>query len=161
MRRNVMALAALMSLGVLWPVQQADAQLRRGGRGGIPPRVAEKIGVPKDVQQKVQQFAFDANAQIIELEADLKRARLELDKLLAQDRPDQRAVMALIDKVSKAEAEVRKNRVGLMLEVREALGPELWRKLQAEMPKRGGKARPGRGGRGGPGGPGGAADSDD
>ena len=98
MRRSVMALAALMSLVVLWPVNDAQAQWRRGGgRGGIPPRVAEKIGVPQDVQKRVQQLAFEANEQLINLEAELKRSRLELDKLLARARPVQRAVMSLID----------------------------------------------------------------
>jgi Spy/CpxP family protein refolding chaperone len=57
-----------------------------------------------------------------------------MEKLLASDKPDANAVMAQVDRVSRAEAEVRKNRLGLMLRIREALGPELWQKLRAEMP---------------------------
>jgi Spy/CpxP family protein refolding chaperone len=101
---------------------------------GIPPRIAARIGVPQEVQTKIQQMAFQSNEQLIGLEADLKRAQLEMEKLLASQKPDQSAVLAQVDRVSRAEAEVRKNRIGLMLRIREALGPELWQKLQAEMP---------------------------
>ena len=106
------------------------------GRGGIPPHVAERLGISKEVQQRVQALAFEANEQLIGLDADLKRARLELQKQLTVDRPDQRAVMALVDKIAKAEAEVRKNRLGLMLKVRELVGPEAWKKLQSEWEQR-------------------------
>ena len=107
-----------------------------GGRlhAGIPPEIATRIGVPEDVQKRIQQMAFQSNDQLIGLEADLRRAQLEMEKLLASDKPDANAVMAQVDRVSRAEAEVRKNRLGLMLRIREALGPELWQKLRAEMP---------------------------
>ena len=101
---------------------------------GLPPAVAARIGVPEDVQAKIQQMAFEANEQLIGLEADLKRAQLEMEKMLASQKPDSNSVLAQVDRVSRAEAEVRKNRLGLMLRIREALGPELWQKLQAEMP---------------------------
>lgn len=101
---------------------------------GIPPHVAARIGVPQETQTKIQQMAFQSNEQLINLEADLKRSQLELEKLLASQKPDHNAVLAQIDRVSRAETEVRKNRIGLMLRIREALGPELWQKLQAEMP---------------------------
>ena len=101
---------------------------------GIPAHIAARIGVPQELQAKIQQMAFQSNEQLIGLEADLKRAQLEMEKLLASQKPDANAVLAQVDRVSRAEAEVRKNRLGLMMRIREALGPELWQKLQAEMP---------------------------
>lgn len=100
---------------------------------GIPPHLAAKLGVPEETQKKIQQLTFQANEQLINFEAEVKRAQLELEKALAAAKPDQNSVMSQIDRVTRAEAEVRKNRIGLMLKIREALGPELWQKLEAQM----------------------------
>lgn len=103
-------------------------------RTGIPPHIAAKLGISDELQKKIQQLTFDANEQLINLQADAKRQQLELQKLLAQDRPNQGAVMSQVDRIARAEAEVRKNRLGLMLKIRETLGPDLWKKVEAEMP---------------------------
>lgn len=107
------------------------------GPPGIPPPVAAKLGIPAETVAKVQQLGFDANEQLINLEADLKRAQLELDRALAQPSPDELATLAKLDSVSRAELAVRKNRLSLMLKIRKALGPALWDKLQAELPMMG------------------------
>lgn len=101
---------------------------------GIPPRVAARIGMSDALQKKVQELSFDANEKLIDLEAKLSREQLALDRLLAADKPDASRAFAQIEQVSRAEAEVRKNRIGLMLKIRDTVGPELWRKLEAEMP---------------------------
>lgn len=100
---------------------------------GIPPQVAEKLGLSKDLVQKVQDLTFDANEQLISLEADLKRAQLGLDKLLRSPNPADSAVMQQVEVVGRAEMAVRKNRIGLMLQIKRLLGPDTWQKLEAEM----------------------------
>lgn len=100
---------------------------------GIPPQVAEKLGLSKDLVQKVQDLTFDANEQLISLEADLKRAQLALDRLLRSPNPADSAVMQQVEAVGRAELAVRKNRIGLMLQIKRLLGPDTWQKLEAEM----------------------------
>lgn len=100
---------------------------------GIPARVAEKLGLSKELVQKIQDLTFEANGQLINLEADLKRAQLELDRLLRSASPNENAVMQQVDAVGRAEAAVRKNRIGLMLQIKRMLGPDNWQKLEAEM----------------------------
>ena len=117
------------------------------GAMGIPPPVAAKLGISPELAKQVRDASLDANEALITLEADLKRAQLELERTLAEPKPDESKVMQKLELITKAELAVRKNRVGLMLKVRKLLGPELWEKLQAEMPG------PGMGP--GPGGPGG------
>jgi Spy/CpxP family protein refolding chaperone len=104
------------------------------GPPGIPPQVAQKLGIPTETVKKVQQISFDAQDQLINLEADLKRAQLDLERTLAGNSPDESQVMLKLVQVSKAELAVKKNRVGLMLKIRKQLGPELWEKVQAELP---------------------------
>lgn len=100
---------------------------------GIPPRVAAKLGLSKELVQRIQDLTFEANGQLINLEADLKRAQLELDRLLRSTSPSDNAVMQQVEAVGRAETAVRKNRIGLMLQIKRLLGPDTWQKLEAEM----------------------------
>lgn len=101
---------------------------------GIPPQVAKKLGISPDTVKKVQDLTFDSNDALIGLEADLKRAQLALEKVLAQPTVDEGQVMTKLEAVGKAELAVRKNRMGLMLKIRKLLGQDTWEKLQGEMP---------------------------
>jgi Spy/CpxP family protein refolding chaperone len=100
---------------------------------GIPPHVVEKLGLSKDLVQRVQDLTYEANEQLITLEADLKRAQLALDKLLRAENPSDNAVMQQLETVGRAEMAVRKNRVGLMLQIKRLLGPDTWQKVEAEL----------------------------
>lgn len=118
------------------------------GPPGIPPEVAQKVGISADTQKKVRDLSFEANDALINLEADLKRAQLDLQRTLAQPQVDEPAVMNKLEVVSRAELAVRKNRMGLMVRIRKAVGPEAWDKLQAEMPGPGAGMMMGGGGPG-------------
>jgi heavy-metal resistance protein len=100
---------------------------------GIPPQVAAKIGLPQNLVQKVQDLTFEANEALIGLEADLKRAQLALEKELRQPSPNEGTVKDLVEKTGRAETAVRQNRVGLMVAIKKALGPDYWAKLEAEL----------------------------
>ncbi|ADO68545.1 periplasmic heavy metal sensor [Stigmatella aurantiaca] len=100
---------------------------------GIPPHLVEKLGVPRDLAAKIQTLTFDANDALIPLEADLKRAQLQLERLLSADSPDEGGILRQAEEVGRAETAVRRNRLGLMVRIRKLLGPELWRKLEAEL----------------------------
>jgi Spy/CpxP family protein refolding chaperone len=104
---------------------------------GLPPGAAQRAGVSADVQKKVRDVTFEANEQLIGLEADLKRAQLELEKALAATQVDEATVMNKLEVVSRTELAVRKNRMGLLVRIRRLVGPETWDKLQAEMPEQG------------------------
>jgi Heavy-metal resistance len=101
---------------------------------GIPADVAAKIGLPQNLVQKVQDLTFDANDALIGLEADLKRAQLNLERELRQPSPNEGTVKELVEKAGRAETAVRQNRVGLMVAIKKTLGPDYWQKLEAEMP---------------------------
>ena len=108
------------------------------GPPGIPAPIAQKVGISQETQKKVRDASFEANEQLIALEAELKRAQLDLEKTLAQAQVDESTVMNKLEVVSRAELAVRKNRMGLLVRIRKTVGPEAWEKLQAEMPMLGG-----------------------
>ncbi len=99
--------------------------------GGIPPHVAAKLGIAPELVKKVQDLAFDANDKVIGLEAELRRAQLALEREMRAEAPDEARAEKLVEAVGRAETAVRKNRIGLMVRVRKALGNELWQKLEA------------------------------
>ena len=154
MKKLLCALVVLSAVPAFAQDKQEDVIILRGGPGhapmpplppmppepplaspsfGIPPQVAAKIGLPQNLIQKVQDLTFSANEALIGLEADLKRAQLVLEKELRQPSPNEGTVKDLVEKVGRAETAVRQNRVGLMLAIKKALGPEYWTKLEAEM----------------------------
>ncbi len=104
-----------------------------GAYHGIPPHLVQKLGLPQDMVQKVQDMTFDANEKLINLEADLKRAQLALERLLRAPSPAEADVLRQVEEVGRAETAVRKNRIQLMVAIKRLLGPDNWAKLEAEM----------------------------
>jgi Spy/CpxP family protein refolding chaperone len=71
--------------------------------------------------------------------------------MLSADRPDEAQVLAQIDKVAQARAELEKSHARMLLGIRQVLTTDQWKQLKTEM-SRGGMRRMGPGGPGGPGG---------
>ncbi|MFT3713508.1 MAG: hypothetical protein QM817_38115 [Archangium sp.] len=105
-----------------------------GAPAGIPPAIAQRAGINSDTQKRVRDASFEANEQLISLEAELKRAQLDLEKTLAASSVDESTVLNKLEVVSRAELAVRKNRLSLLVRIRKLVGNEAWEKLQAEMP---------------------------
>jgi hypothetical protein len=53
--------------------------------------------------------------------------------MLRAANPSDSAVMQQVEAVGRAEMAVRKNRVGLMLQIKRLLGPDTWQKVEAEL----------------------------
>ena len=58
-----------------------------------------------------------------------------LEPLLEADRPDETQVLAQIDRVAQARAELEKSNARMLLGFRGVLTLEQWKKLQAEGPR--------------------------
>jgi len=128
--------------------------------GFIPPRAASELGIPAEKLRRVEELAYTANEEAIELEAAVRRAQMALDRELRAQPPDEARLVERIDALTKADGAMRRNRILLLSRVRRALGEELWQRLEAwraenlPPPRRDGP-RPGRPGVGpGPGRPG-------
>lgn len=144
------------AIGLLRPMVATECAPRRqrgGGRRGDEPgegalpnpdvieEVAAQLGLDTNVRGRIKELAYAANREAIELRPELQRGRLDLRHMLDDDRPDQGKVMKQIDVVSAAENKLHKNRVALLLAVRELLTveqrAELRRLMAARMEERG------------------------
>ncbi len=111
--------------------------------------MAEKLNVDEAVVTKIKNIVYESQAAAIDKKANLQKARLKLKRLMDQVTPDRKAVMAALDRVGQLQTEMRKHRVGMLLDVSALLTPEQRKGFKRLMRRPGKKRRKGmRGPRG-------------
>ena len=132
------------------PARSGMMQPGPGGRWWNNPETAQRFSLNSDQQKKMDDI-FQANRlRLIDLNATLHKEEITMEPLMSFDPPDEAKILAQIDKVAQARAELEKANARFLLGIRRVLTPDQWKKLQAERPN----ASPvGTGGRRGPGGP--------
>lgn len=147
----------------------------RGPRGGMRmhmgppgrwwdnPDVAQKLGLSTDQQKKMDDIFQQSRLKLIDDHAAVEKQEAILEPLMSADQPDEKSVLAQVDKVAQARAELEKANARMLIELRRQLTPQQWKTLQTLEPReRHGDFdrdrptfRPGRGGSDGkgPGGP--------
>jgi Spy/CpxP family protein refolding chaperone len=131
------------------------------------PDLIQKLTLTPDQQKRMDDILQQSRLQLIDLRANVEKQELLLEPMLAANPPDTNKVLAQIDHIAQARAELEKANAKMLLAIRNVLTPDQWTKLQTEerdnrrmrmrrgdMP--GGPGGPGGSGRPpGPGGPGG------
>jgi periplasmic protein CpxP/Spy len=122
------------------------------------PRMAERLKLTDDQRKAMDGILQDHKMTLVDLHANLEKAELEMQPLMKADQPNESAILAQIDKVAQARAELEKANARFLLALRAKLTPDQWKQVQ-EFRTEGGTER-GRWGRdghgpdgGGPGGP--------
>jgi periplasmic protein CpxP/Spy len=134
------------------PLENAFGFQGAQGRWWNNPRVVERLKLT-DVQRKEFDDIFlQHREKLIDLRASLQKAELALEPLVRDSQPNETKILAQIDKVAQARAELEKANAAFLLAIRGKLTAEQWAQVQANRANRG---RDGRGlgqGRQGPGG---------
>jgi Spy/CpxP family protein refolding chaperone len=129
--------------------------------------IIQLLTLTPEQQKKMSDIFEKSRIQLIDLHANVEKAEIPMEALLAANPPDTAKVISQIDKLAQARAELEKADARMLLGIRGVLTPDQWTKLQAEEHshrgmgshgdemKRGSQQGQGRpsGGRGGPGGP--------
>ncbi len=105
------------------------------------PQVAEQLGLSADQKKKMDDIFQQNRLKLVDLNATVQKAELTMEPLVAADQPDEAKIVAQIDKVAQARAELEKANARMLLGIRGVLTPEQFQKLQAQ-------ARPGGQGQG-------------
>lgn len=136
------ALTILISLGLCLGTQLALAQPEPGE---VPPVVKKKVlrelGVDSEQIKKIEELAYRADREKLDIKHELQKAHLDLQHLMSADQPNEAAVFKMIEKISGLELKLKKNRVGLMLKIRKLLTREQWEKLELLQADRKAKRR--------------------
>lgn len=112
--------------------------MERGFRGGPPgrwwmdPSEAQRLGLTADQQKRMDALFQQNRLKLIDMSAALQKEEAMLEPLLEADRPDEAQVLAQIDRVAQARAELEKANARMLLGFRGVLTLEQWKKLQAE-----------------------------
>ena len=114
---------------------------RYGGRGhGMGHRVPgrwwkdselmRKIGVSDEQVEKIEKIFQDHRLQLIDLHAALEKQEAILEPLIEAGQPDESQVVAQIDNVAQARANLEKSNTLMLLAIRRVLTVEQWKKLR-------------------------------
>lgn len=125
-----LALALLLAAPLALPLvisPPAAADPRSEGR---IEEIAERLGLTADQRQVVSDLLYQYSLRRIDLQAERDRAGLELRQLLIAPTLDERAIQAALDRLTRAEAGLRRARVELMIALRKALTYEQWTQLE-------------------------------
>lgn len=150
------------------PMERAFGGMGDGGRWWNNPRMIAALKLTDDQRKAMDGILLDHREKLIDLHASLQKAELEMQPLMSADQPDENAILAQIDKVASARADLEKANARFLLAIRAKLTPEQWKQVQDMRNHRGegemmhrnwgqdghGQRGMRRGGPGGPGGPG-------
>jgi len=120
------------------------------GRWWNNPKTVERLKLT-DAQRKAMDDTLQQHREtLIDLRASVDKAELELEPMMKEDQPNESQILAQIDKVAQARAELEKANARFLLAIRSKLTPEQWKQMEADRAER----PRGNWGGGGPGGPG-------
>ena len=123
-----------------------------GGAGGQfwnNPRIAAELKLTDDQRKAMDGILQEHRMRLVDLQANLKKAELEMEPLMKADTPDQAAILAQIDKVAQARAELEKANARFLLALRGKLTPDQWKQLQTWRENHMGRGQDGGWGQGG------------
>jgi protein CpxP len=109
------------------------------GRWWTDPALIQKLGLTADQQKRIDGLFQQSRLKLIDLSAGLQKQEAILEPLLAADRPDEGQVLAQIDRIAQARAELEKANARMLLGFRGVLTLDQWKRLEAEEPPRRGE----------------------
>ena len=121
------------------------------GRWWDDPEFVKKLGLSDDQQKKMDEIFNSNRLKLIDQFAAVQKEEAIMEPLVSADPPDENRLLAQIDRVAQARAELEKANARMLLGIRRQLTHEQWLKLKAgRPPMHGPRHGPGPGPDGGP-----------
>ena len=102
------------------------------GRWWSRPQMAQRLGLTAEQQKKMDDVFQQARLKLIDLNAVVQKEEAIMEPLVAAEQPDEARIVAQIDKVAQARAELEKANARMLLGIRRVLTAEQWEKLKAD-----------------------------
>ena len=96
----------------------------------------DKLKLTDEQRKAMDATLLQHRETLIDLRAGLEKAELSLEPLMSQDQPNESQILAQIDTVAQARAELEKANARFLLALRGKLTPEQWKELQAQRANR-------------------------
>jgi len=96
--------------------------------------LAQKLAITDDQIKKMDDILQQHRLRLVDLHANLEKQELMLEPMVSADQPDEPKLLAQIDKVAQARAELEKANARMLLDIRRVLTADQWQKLKSEAP---------------------------
>lgn len=113
------------------PPMESSFRARPRGRWWTDPTLAKRLNLTDDQQKRMDALFQESRLKLIDLRATLEKQEVILRPLLEADQPNEGQVLAQIDKVAQARAELEKANARMLLGLRRVLTIDQWKQLQA------------------------------
>lgn len=113
------------------PPMERSFRGRERGRWWTDSALAKKLNLSEDQQKRMDTIFQESRLKLIDLRAMLEKQEVILRPLLEADQPNEEQVLAQIDKVAQARAELEKANARMLLGLRSVLTLDQWKQLQA------------------------------
>jgi Spy/CpxP family protein refolding chaperone len=119
------------------------------GRWWHDPPMVQRLALTPDQQKKMDDIFQQHRLKLIDLTAVVQREEAIMEPLVAAEQPDEPKILAQIDKVAQARAELEKANARMLLGIRRTLTQDQWKKLHEEemrgpRPRQPGQQQPGQ-----------------
>ncbi|MGA2650000.1 MAG: Spy/CpxP family protein refolding chaperone [Terracidiphilus sp.] len=95
-------------------------------------KMIDKLKLTDEQRKAMDATLLQHRATLIDLRASLQKAELNLEPLMSEDQPNESQILAQIDTVAQARAELEKANARFLLAIRSKLTPDQWKQLQAD-----------------------------
>lgn len=113
------------------PMERAlQGKMLLHGRWWDDARVSQQLGLTADQQKKMDDIFQQNRLKLIDLNAALQKQEVIMQPLMEADQPDEGKILAQIDAIAQARAELEKNNARMLLGLRQVLTPDQWKKLK-------------------------------
>lgn len=113
------------------PMERAFGGGRMHGRWWDDPQTAQKVGLSADQQKKMDDIMQQNRLKLIDLNANLQKQQTIMQPLIEAEQPDEGKILAQIDSIAQARAELEKANARMLLGIRQVMTPDQWTKLKA------------------------------
>lgn len=100
------------------------------GRWWMDPGLVQRLGLTPDQQRRIDAVFQQNRLKLIDLSASLEKQEAMLEPLLEADRPEEAQVLAQIDRVAQARADLEKANGRMLFGFRSVLTLDQWKRLQ-------------------------------
>jgi Spy/CpxP family protein refolding chaperone len=94
----------------------------------------QKLGLTPDQQKKMEAIFQQNRPGLMDLLSAVRKEETAMEPLLAADQPDETRILAQIDRIAQARAQLEKANARMLLGLRTVLTPEQWKTLRADEP---------------------------
>ena len=114
------------------PMERAMGPRGEHGRWWNDPHAVEKFKLSDSQRKAMDDIYQQHRLTLVDLHATLEKSELAMEPMMREDQPDEAKILAQIDNVAAARAELEKANARMLFEIRRQLTPEQWKQVQAD-----------------------------